>query len=447
MSYEAAPAKAAVRFWAAAHGDCKRQSSPGTTSAACGPVSALQEPYHTRVFSWSHTIQVHLKGSCTSFRVMGGSGVPNLTKELKNQKMADVFREFYRLEEVLDKTEWYVQGYAAVRLVAIIEQFFRGIVRTQLQNGRMAPPQDRIALLTGNLRTTAFVSPEVAIAASYDCQSVKDMNDIMNEADINTSHSHAKRQIATEKFADLFELRHNIVHSVSLPESEKPNLRDHHTKTEKLLQYVFTKVYDDSYFYFSKGDALAQLGRHQEVMACYDEMIRLNPGDAEAHYNKGILLAALDKHQEAIECYDEAIRLNPNHADAYYNKGKSLTDYNRHSEDIGCYDEAIRLDPNYTAAFYNKGILFVALGKREEAMECYDEAIRLNPNHADALNNKGTELKALGKYEEAMECYDEAIRLNPDFGVAYRNKANVLVALGRHEEAQKYFEIGSAKVR
>lgn len=45
MSYEAEPAKAAVRFWAAERVYRKRRGSPGTTSVACGPVSDLQESH------------------------------------------------------------------------------------------------------------------------------------------------------------------------------------------------------------------------------------------------------------------------------------------------------------------------------------------------------------------------------------------------------------------
>ena len=60
-------------------------------------------------------------------------------------------------------------------------------------------------------------------------------------------------------------------------------------------------------------------------MAAYEEAIRLDPQNADAHYNKGNALSELGHYEEAVAAYKEAIRLNPEHADAHYNKGNALS--------------------------------------------------------------------------------------------------------------------------
>jgi tetratricopeptide (TPR) repeat protein len=51
------------------------------------------------------------------------------------------------------------------------------------------------------------------------------------------------------------------------------------------------------------------------AIKCYDEAIRLDPKDYAAWHNKGNALMYLGKYDEAIEAWDEVIkviRLNPN---------------------------------------------------------------------------------------------------------------------------------------
>ena len=58
-----------------------------------------------------------------------------------------------------------------------------------------------------------------------------------------------------------------------------------------------------------KGLCLEKLGRDEEALQCYDEVLAYNPGNSEAWYSKGYLLNKTGKYDEAIVCYDKA--LNP----------------------------------------------------------------------------------------------------------------------------------------
>ena len=335
--------------------------------------------------------------------------VANFTDELKNQDINDVFREFYRIEEVLDRTEWYVQSYVVVRLVTIIEQFFRGIVVIQLRDGRMKPPQE-IVLRVDNLKNATSVSTEVVISASYNFQNINAIEKFLHDANI-ISNSHIQNKIEIKKLKKLFEFRHNIVHTVSLP---KPNirLRDYHAKAEELMQLVYCMIYgDNNNFYLSKGMALAQLNKHDDALKWYNKVIN---HIFNLYYYKGKSLANLSRYKEAIACFDEAVKLDPKHAAAFNNKGNSLAALGMHEKAIACYNDAIRLDPDDAAAYHNKGNSLAALGKHEEAIACYNDAIRLDPKHAAAFNNKGNSLAALGMHEKAIACYSDAARLGSD---------------------------------
>src|SRR5215472_7618088 len=108
--------------------------------------------------------------------------------------------------------------------------------------------------------------------------------------------------------------------------------------------------------WLQEGAALRDLKRHQEELAAYEQVIRLDPNFALAYINKGNALRYLKRSQEALGAFEQAIHLNPNDAAAYYGIGAALNDLKRHQEAFIPFEQAIRLDPNYVAAYNNMGI-------------------------------------------------------------------------------------------
>ena len=62
---------------------------------------------------------------------------------------------------------------------------------------------------------------------------------------------------------------------------------------------------------FKEGYDLYKLGKFEEAIKCYDEVLKIDPKDIDALNNKGIVLGKLGKLDEAIKCYDEASKINP----------------------------------------------------------------------------------------------------------------------------------------
>ncbi|OPX78510.1 MAG: lipoprotein NlpI [Methanosaeta sp. PtaB.Bin039] len=192
-------------------------------------------------------------------------------------------------------------------------------------------------------------------------------------------------------------------------------------------------------YWFDRGVALEDQGKHTEAAQAYDEAIRFDPGFALAWNNKGLALADLGRYSEAVLAYDEAIRLDPGFALAWNNKGVSLGMQGKYPEAVLAYDEAIRLDPTYALAWNNKGVSLGMQGRYSEAILAHDEAIRLDPGYALAWNSKGIALADLGRYDEAILAYDEAIRIDPEYARAWNNKGMALKSLGRTAEAEAAF--------
>jgi len=61
-------------------------------------------------------------------------------------------------------------------------------------------------------------------------------------------------------------------------------------------------------------------GRLDEALACIDQALAIDPGNAVVHANRGIALVALCRLPEALASFDEAVALKPDYAEAYFGR-------------------------------------------------------------------------------------------------------------------------------
>jgi tetratricopeptide (TPR) repeat protein len=187
--------------------------------------------------------------------------------------------------------------------------------------------------------------------------------------------------------------------------------------------------------WFSRGNALLDLGCKEEAIASYDKVNQFKPDDHEVWNNRGLALSALGRREEAIASYDKVIELKPDYHIAWNNRGITFSALGRKEEAISSYDRAIELKPNYHIAWNNRGLALSALGRKEEAVSSHDKAIELKPDYHIAWNNRGITLYDLGRKEEAMSSFDRALELKPDWDKAYYNKACCYALMGDVIEA------------
>jgi tetratricopeptide (TPR) repeat protein len=154
---------------------------------------------------------------------------------------------------------------------------------------------------------------------------------------------------------------------------------------------------------FNKGVVLAHLGRAEEAIAVYDDLVGRSGGSrrlglrenaVRALFNKGASLAGLERRQEAIAVYDELVKrfsgddepsMNEAVGKAMVNKGIALAELNRLAEAVGVLDEVVKrwreakdpvLRERAAKAMLNKASALVQLGHTVMALETYDEVVQ-----------------------------------------------------------------------
>jgi tetratricopeptide (TPR) repeat protein len=91
----------------------------------------------------------------------------------------------------------------------------------------------------------------------------------------------------------------------------------------------------------SKGETLMNLHQSDRALACFEEVIALDPGNIEALIKRGQTFEQLQRMAEAIECYDRAIAMDSSATVAYLYKGGVLNRLQRFQEALECYEQAL----------------------------------------------------------------------------------------------------------
>jgi predicted O-linked N-acetylglucosamine transferase (SPINDLY family) len=183
------------------------------------------------------------------------------------------------------------------------------------------------------------------------------------------------------------------------------------------------------------GIVVAQQGKEDEAVVCFQQALSLRPGFAETHYNLGHALLAQEKLDAAVASFRRAVELRPDWATAHRNLGNALRAQGKLDEAIISYQEALRLGPDVADIHHSLGAVLKARGRLDDAVRCFQRAIERNPNLADAHCNLGSALVAQGKVEQAVTSYRRALELDPNFAIAHSNLGNALKQQGKPEEA------------
>lgn len=179
---------------------------------------------------------------------------------------------------------------------------------------------------------------------------------------------------------------------------------------------------------FNKGVVLAQLGRWEEAIAVYDDLVSRTGGSREiglresavrALFNKGASLSGHQHFEEAISVYDELVgrfasdtepTLSEAVGKALINKGIALAELNRLSEAVAVLDEVVSrwgdsndpiLRERASKALLNKASALIQLSDSSEALATYDEILWRFGEDADPLLQEQVEIARYNK--EALE--------------------------------------------
>jgi len=161
---------------------------------------------------------------------------------------------------------------------------------------------------------------------------------------------------------------------------------------------------------------------------------------ATMHYNLGLCLQDQGSQDDAVKCFKNVIMMNPEFAKAYASLGFAMQEQADYESAIDYYRKAINIHANESSTHLNLGTALQEIGDMSAALKHYHLAHKINPYDPVVYNNIGHNLSIQSQIEPALVNFHKALDLKPDYVEAYNNLGAALSWQGKHESAISYFQ-------
>ena len=186
--------------------------------------------------------------------------------------------------------------------------------------------------------------------------------------------------------------------------------------------------------YYARGTRAMQLGLYDEAVNAFQQVLQLNPQNAEAHCELGAVYRFKERTNDSIDMYLRALELPASPqthgvahlclARIYHSQGR-FVDAEKHGQ------HAVDLLPKIAEPFFRLADTYVQRGKLALAQQAYQQALALDVNLAPVYQGLGKIAFLQNRLEEAVQHYQKALTLAPYHAETYYNLALVYRRLGR----------------
>jgi tetratricopeptide (TPR) repeat protein len=212
-----------------------------------------------------------------------------------------------------------------------------------------------------------------------------------------------------------------------------------------LFRHALAVTKNNDVAYSNLGAYLSTHGQMPEAALCFEEALKINPGDpallfnyATAYYDIGLSLLQNGQVDESIVQFRKALEIYPGFKEAHNNLGNALSEVSQTDEAMVHFQKALEIDPNYLDAQNNFGITLLQIGRLDEAASHFEKVLQIKPDNVDALNDLGVVLMQKGRLDEAVSNFRKAVAIQPNYANAYVNLGDALARNNKPEAIKNY---------
>jgi serine/threonine-protein kinase len=169
------------------------------------------------------------------------------------------------------------------------------------------------------------------------------------------------------------------------------------------------------------AEDLEAMGRLQEALETYQDLLRDKPDCDAAHSGLGWTLVRLGRLDQAEAEFRKALDYNSKNAWAHNNLGYVLAQRGQFDEALAHDDEAVRLQPDLPYAHVNRAVVLLRKQRPAEAEAAARKATEVDAELALGYNFLGLALQAQGKFDDALAAYQTALKKDPAYTEARNN--------------------------
>ena len=190
-----------------------------------------------------------------------------------------------------------------------------------------------------------------------------------------------------------------------------------HKESMKSIDQVLQIDPQNAEAFFMFGMNFKEMGDTARAINSFQTAVENDPELVDAWINLGQLHAALG-NAIAGRYFETATRIDPKNVEALHARGYYQQSIGDLKGSLATFRKINRVDPKYAEGYFNAGLLLMDMDSIPAAYEKFDAAIKASPVHIQAYFYRGVAAEILGKKQQAKADYEQALKLAPDYAKA-----------------------------
>ena len=187
----------------------------------------------------------------------------------------------------------------------------------------------------------------------------------------------------------------------------------------------------------SLGALFLAANQQGDAETWFNDVLRLDPGNAAAEFNLGRIAAAGGRAEEAETRFGAVLTADPGNAVAKTALAQLAWSGGRRGDAIRRLEELRASDANALPPRILLAQYLQAEGRNADALTVAREAASAHPDNVDVVNQLGSMLLDAGQSAEALRAFERAIDLMPGNAELFLNRARAHAVAGEVDSARR----------
>lgn len=187
---------------------------------------------------------------------------------------------------------------------------------------------------------------------------------------------------------------------------------------------------------YNEGLRLAEEENFNDALLKLRQAIDSDPNFLEAHLRYMDAFKGVGRGEEVVDMYGNLLKKNPDSPLFHFLYGRTVGDMNEKRAE---FRKALELDPQFYFAQYGIGGSYMIEGRQDEAIVALNRALEMKPDMVDALVLQGSIYLDKGMPLQARDLLEKAATIDTANSGIYLRLGQAYSQMERFESAEKAF--------
>ena len=182
------------------------------------------------------------------------------------------------------------------------------------------------------------------------------------------------------------------------------------------------------------GQSYEALSDTENALRFYERTLALDAARPDVLFKMVHIYREQGTHRQAVDALQNIIALEPDNAEAHFLAAQSYLALNQPDAALAAFLETTRITPDNVTAHYQAGILFEQKGDIDNAIAQYENTIALDKTNAEPFFRLGAIYRKRNDEENLLRVYPPALELEPNHPEIHYLLAGIFEKRGENQE-------------